>query len=272
MRFRPARANLSRRRARRSKRRYAARATDRFGEIQEQLQAKLAEPGVDLNALAQQYNLQQGEVKEFVKGAGGAPFGAAPQLQELLFGEPPLGTDKLAGPVLLGDDRLVIFKVLEHRAAAPKPLAEVRESIVAAITKDQGMQAALSAAQRARDELLKGSSFDAIAGELKVSADPAHFIGRNDPSVPAQVREAAFALPRPAGAGKPEITALTLNDGGAALIAVSGVRTAAAHENEAQANHRTQQESERLGGGAALAYVDEVRRTASVRKNPKAFE
>jgi peptidyl-prolyl cis-trans isomerase D len=247
-----------------------ARATDRFGEIQEQLQAKLAEPGADLNTLAQQYNLQQGEVKEFVKGAGGVPFGAAPQLQELLFGEPPLGTDKLAGPVLLGDDRLVIFKVLEHRAAAPKPLAEVRESIVTAITKEQGTQAALSAAQRARDELRKGGSFDAIASELKVSADPAHFIGRSDPSVPAQVREAAFALPRPAG--KPEITALTLNDGGAALIAVSGVRTAAAHENEAQANHRTQQESERLGTGAALAYVDEVRRTASVRKNPKAFE
>jgi peptidyl-prolyl cis-trans isomerase D len=246
-----------------------ARATDRFGEIQEQLQAKLAEPGADLGALAQQYNLQPGEVKEFVKGAGGAPLGAAPQLQELLFGEPPLGTGKLAGPTLLGDDRLVILKVLEHRASAPKPLAEVRESIVAAIAKEQGTQAALSAAQRARDELLKGSSFDAIATELKVSADPAHFIGRNDPSVPAQIREAGFALPRPTG--KPEFRALTLNDGGAALIAVSAVRTAAAHDNQAQAS-RAQQESERLGTGAALAYVDEVRRTASVRKNPKAFE
>jgi peptidyl-prolyl cis-trans isomerase D len=246
-----------------------ARATDRFGEIQEQLQAKLAEPGADLGALAQQYNLQQGEVKEFVKGAGGVPFGAAPQLQQLLFGDPPLGTDKLAGPVLLGDDRLVIFKVLEHRASAPKPLAEVRESIVAAITKEQGTQAALSAAQRARDELLKGNSFDAVATQLKVSADPAHFIGRNDPSVPAQIRDAAFAVPRPAG--KPEFRALTLNDGGAALIAVSAVRTAAAHDNEAQAN-RAQQETERLGTGAAMAYVDEVRRTASVRKNPKAFE
>jgi len=246
-----------------------ARATDRFGEIQEQLQAKLAEPGADLAALAQQYNLQQGEVKEFVKGAGGAPFGAGPQLQERLFGDPPPGTDRLAGPVLLGDDRLVIFKVLERRAAAPKPLAEVRESIVAAISKEQGTQAALRAAQRARDELLKGSSFDAIATELKVSADPAHFIGRNDPSVPAPIREAAFALPRPAG--KPEFRALTLNDGGAALIAVSAVRTAAGHDNEAQAS-RAQQQSERLGTGAAFAYVDEVRRTASVRKNPKAFE
>ena len=246
-----------------------ARATDRFGEIQEQLQAKLAEPGADLAALAQQFTLQQGEVKEFVKGVGGAPLGAAPQLQQLLFGDPPLGTDKIAGPVLLGDDRLAIFRVLEHRASAPKPLAEVRESIVAAITKEQGTQAALSAAERARDDLLKGSSFDAVATQLKVSADPAHFIGRNDPSVPAQIRDAAFAVPRPAG--KPEFRALTLNDGGAALIAVSAVRTAAAHDNEAQAT-RALQETERLGTGATMAYVDEVRRTASVRKNPKAFE
>jgi len=246
-----------------------ARATDRFGEIQEQLQAKLAEPGADLAALAQQFTLQQGEVKEFVKGVGGAPLGAAPQLQQLLFGDPPLGTDKIAGPVLLGDDRLAIFRVLEHRASAPKPLAEVRESIVAAITKEQGTQAALSAAERARDDLLKGSSFDAVATQLKVSADPAHFIGRNDPSVPAQIRDAAFAVPRPAG--KPEFRAVTLNDGGAALIAVSAVRTAAAHDNEGQAT-RALQETERLGTGATMAYVDEVRRTASVRKNPKAFE
>jgi peptidyl-prolyl cis-trans isomerase D len=247
-----------------------ARATDRFGEIQEQLQAKLAEPGADLNALAQQYNLQQGEVKEFVKGAGAVPLGAAPQLQELLFGDPPLAADKLGGPVLLGDDRLVIFKVLEHRAAAPRPLAEVRDSIVAAIGKDQGTQAALGAAQRARDELLKGASFEAVAQELKVSADPAHFIGRNDPSVPAQVREAAFALGKPAG--KPELRALTLNDGGAALVVVSAVRTGAAPQDGAAQASRSQQESERLGTATALAYVDEVRRTASVRKNPKAFE
>ena len=246
-----------------------ARATDRFGEIQEQLQAKLAEPGADLNALAQQYNLQQGEVKEFVKGAGAVPLGAAPQLQELLFGDPPFAADKLGGPVLLGDDRLVIFKVLQHRASAPKPLAEVRDSIVATITKDQGTQAALGAAQRAREQLLKGASFDEVAQELKVSADPAHFIGRNDPSVPAQVREAAFGLGKPAG--KPESRALTLNDGGAALVVVSAVRTAPAQDVAAKAS-RSQQESERLGTAAALAYVDEVRRTASVRKNPKAFE
>ena len=246
------------------------RATDRFGEIQEQLQSKLAEPGADLSALAQQYNLQQGDLPEFAKGAGAAPLGAAPQLQELVFGDPPLAVGRLAGPVLLGDDRLVIVKVLEHRKPQPQPLATVRDAIVAAITKEQESQAALHAAQAARARLAAGASFDALAAELKVHADPAHFVGRNDPSVPTQVRQAAFEAPRPA-AGTPRLLAVSVNDGGAALVAVSGVRTAPTHDTEPH-SARAAQEVERLGTNAALSYVEEVRRTAEVRKNPKAFE
>jgi peptidyl-prolyl cis-trans isomerase D len=244
------------------------RATDRFGEIQEQLQTKLTDPGADLTALAQQFGMQQGDVPQFAKGAGAAPLGPAPQLQELVFGEPPLGVGKIGGPVLLGEDRMVIVKLLEHRKPEPKPLAEVRDSIVATLTKEQEMQAALAAAQGAHDQLARGTSFDAVAQELKVSADPAHFIGRQDPSVPAQVREAAFALPRPAG--KPESRALALADG-AAVVAVSGVRVAASHDSKAQGD-RALQEAHRLGTADALAYVEQVRRTADVRKNPKAFD
>jgi peptidyl-prolyl cis-trans isomerase D len=245
------------------------RATDRFGEIQEQLQGKLGDPGADLAALARQYGLQQGDVPQFAKGAGAAPLGPAPQLQELLFGDPALAAGKLGGPVLLGDDRLVIVKLLEHRKPEPQPLAEVRDSIVATLTKEQEAQAVLAAAQGARNQLAGGASFDSVAQQLKVSADPAHFIGRHDPSVPAQVREAAFALPRPA-AGKPEFRALALNDG-AAVLAVSSVRTAASHDAKAQTD-RALQETHRLGTAEALAYVEQVRRTADVRKNPKAFE
>ena len=85
------------------------------------------------------------------------PLGAAPPLQELLFGDPPLGAGKLGGPVLLGDDRLVIVKVLEHRSPKPQALAEVRPAIVAAIAKERATQAALSAARAARERLEGGA-------------------------------------------------------------------------------------------------------------------
>jgi peptidyl-prolyl cis-trans isomerase D len=245
------------------------RATDRFGEIQEQLQSKLAEPGADLGALAQQYNLQQGDLASYAKGAGAAPLGAAPALQELVFGDPPLAAGRLGGPVLLGDDRLVIVKVLERHKPQARPLAEVRDGITAALTKEQEGQAALKAADGARERLAGGAAFDAVLQELKVSADPAHFVGRNDPSIPAPIRDAAFALPPPAG--KPQFRALTLTDGAAAVVEVTAVRTAAARDTQTQAR-RALQELQRLGDADAQAYVEEMRRTAEVRKNPKAFE
>ncbi len=245
------------------------RATDRFGEVQEQLQARAAEPGADLNSLAQQYSLPAGDVASFLKGAGAPQLGAAPALQELVFADPPLPLGRLGGPVLLGDDRLVIVKVLERRKPQPRPLAEVREGILATMIRERGTQAALKAAETARDKLQGGASFEAVAQELKVAADPAHFVGRRDPSIPAPVRDAVFAAPRPAG--KPVLRALALGDGGAAVVALTRVRTAAEHDQPMQAN-RAMQETERQGTDDAMAYVEEVRRTADVRKNPKAFE
>ncbi|TLY73710.1 MAG: hypothetical protein E6K49_14250, partial [Gammaproteobacteria bacterium] len=246
------------------------RATDRFGETQEQLQSKLEQPGADLNGLAKQFNLQAGEAAQFVRGAGGPPLGAAQPLQDMVFGDSPLGIGHLGGPVLLGDDRLVIVKVLEHRKPQVKPLAEVRDGIVAVMRKQRGTDAALKAAQAARAKLEAGTSFDDVAHELSVPADPARFIGRGDPSVPAQVREAVFAAPKPGD--KPVYRAVKLEKGGAALVAITKVRSGAGEPNKDFEGARARQEAARHGEGDAVAYVEEIRRTADVRKNPKAFE
>jgi peptidyl-prolyl cis-trans isomerase D len=245
-------------------------ATDRFGEIQEQLQSKLQEPNADLNALAQQYGLTTGDVAAYLKGAGAQPLGTAPPLQELLFGEPPLAVGHIGGPLLLPDDRLLLVKVLEHHAPQAQPLAQVHDAIVAALTSDEETQAALKAAQAGAAQLKAGTPFDTVAAQLKVSAAPARFVSRTESSVPPQVRQAAFALPKPQ-AGKPEASAVTLPQGGAALVELTAVRTAKPENAEARLN-LAQQEAERVGNAAALAYIEEVRRTAEVRKNPKVFD
>jgi peptidyl-prolyl cis-trans isomerase D len=245
------------------------RATDRFGEIQEQLQSKIGEPGADLEALASEYKLQQGDVPEYLKGMGAAPLGAAPALQDVVFGDPPLAVGHLGGPVLLGDDALVIVKVLEHRKPTLKPLSEVRDTILAAITKERVRQATLAAAQTARTHLEAGAEFDAVARQLGVTAEAAHFVSRRDPSTPAPVRDAVFAAPRPAG--KPVFRALALPNGDAAVVAVIAVRSPPA-KDEASQTDRALQQAGTQGMADVVAYADEVRRTATVRKNPKAFE
>ncbi len=247
------------------------RATDRFGEIQEQLQTRLEQPNPDLDALAKEFKLQTGDVPKFLRGVGGAPLGAAPQLQDLVFGDSALATGHIGGPVLLGDDRLVLIKVLDRKKAEPKPLAEVHDAIVATLKKQNGTEAAEKAAEAAKSKLESGASFDEVAKGLGVTAEPARFVGRTDPAVPAQIRSLVFDVPKPSQ-DKPVFRTLKLDTGGAAVVAVTKLRVEAPDADKQQQIARMKQEVQRDGMNEAMAYLEDVRRTANVIKNPKAFE
>src|SRR5262249_43903920 len=155
----------------------------------------------------------------------------------------------LSGPVLVGDDRLMIVKVLEHRKPQVKPLAEVRDGIGAAIRKQHGTEAAVKAAEAARGKLEAGTSFDEVAKELSVSAEPARLVGRGDPSIPAQLRDVVFEAPKPTD--KPVYRAVKLDTGGAAVVAITKLRINNGQSNRQLEATRAQQEAARHGMGDA---------------------
>ena len=250
------------------------RATDRFGEIQEQLQQRLEQAGgnASLDALAKEFNLQAGDAPVFVRGSGGGALGAAQPVQDLVFGDSAIAAGHIGGPVVLGEDRLAIVKVVDHSMPHAKPLAEVHDAIVAQLRKDHGQQASSKAAEDGLAKLNAGTSFDDVAKGLGLAAEPAKFVGRNDPSVPTEVRTVAFNVPRPA-AGKTVYRTARSQDGGTAIVAVSAVRSepGAAQDKQVEAA-RLQETSERHAAAAFNAYVDELGRTTAVKKNLKVFE
>jgi peptidyl-prolyl cis-trans isomerase D len=246
------------------------RAQDQLGDVQEQIARKLDESNADFDALVKEFHLQTGEVAGFQRGVGGAPLGAAPELQEVVFSAPVLNDKRVGGPLVLGEDRLVIVKALEHHQPAPRPLAEVRDEIVAAIRKEHGIAAAEKAADTARARLLSGASFDDVAKELGVAAEPARFVGRKDPSVPTPVRTVVFEIPKPAG--KPIFRTAKLDDGGAAVVAITASRRDPSGSAPDRKMARTGEAAAKRGAGDVAAYIEELRRNADVSKNPKAFE
>jgi peptidyl-prolyl cis-trans isomerase D len=245
------------------------KATDKFGEVQEQLQTQLEQPGATFEGLAKEFQLQTGDVPDFQRGAGGAPLGAAQPLQDLVFGDSPVALGHIAGPVLLGDDRLVMAKVIDRHKPEAKPLAEVHDAIVAILKKQNGADAALKAAQAAQAKLDAGTSFDDVVKELGLTAEPAHFIGRTDAAVPAPIRTLVFDVPKPTG--KPVYRALK-TEGGAALVAVTTSRVDSGDANRQAAAQLAKREMDSSGTAEAIAYLEDIRRKADVRKNPKAFE
>jgi peptidyl-prolyl cis-trans isomerase D len=247
-----------------------AQASEIFGDREEQLQQKLEKgESNDLATLATQFGLQLGEVKDFTR-SGGAPLGGKPELVQAVFGEEALSGNRIGGPVALAEDKLVIFKVLEHRAPAPQAIASVREEIIAAVRKDSSTNAAQIAAKDAVKQLEAGSSFDAVVKGLGITAAPAAFVARNDPQLPAQVRDAAFAAPF--AAGKPLYRALPLDNGGAALLMLSGVRAGAAGANPKNDEQLVSQYMGRDRDGDMAAYMLELERSAKVKRNPTVFQ
>jgi peptidyl-prolyl cis-trans isomerase D len=241
-----------------------------FGDREEQLQQKLENGATDLSALAQQLGLQIGEVAQFTRSAGGAPLGAKPDLIQAVFNPDALG-GKIAGPVAIADDRIVVAKVLEHHPSAPQPLENVRDQVIAAIRKNAESAAAKAAADAALTSLQAGTSFDAVAAGLKTNAAPALFISRLDPQVPTPVREAAFELPPPA-AGKPAYRAVKLDNGGAALLEVSAVKSGTAGPNPKSDQELLDQFLKRDRDGDMNAYVLELQRQATVKRSPTLFQ
>jgi len=246
------------------------RSQDRFGDMQEQVQSRIEQPGTTFDSLVKDFNLQTGEVPDFQRGIGGGALGGSPELQEVVFSDAVLAEHRVGGAVGLGEDRIVIVQVLGHQKPAPKPIADVRVQIVETLKKERGMQGAIKAAQAAKEKLDSGTSFDDVAKELGVTAEPARFIARMDPAVPSQVRQAAFDAAKPI-AGKPVVKTVGM-DNGTALLLVSESKVGASDSTPEALYSRNRQIAMQQGMGDVSAYVEELRRTAKVTKNPQAFE
>ncbi|MGH8219665.1 MAG: peptidyl-prolyl cis-trans isomerase [Steroidobacteraceae bacterium] len=246
------------------------KALDRFGDVQEQIQQELDNGTPTIAGLAKEFGMQTGEVSQFTRTAGGGAIGNSRELQNTVFGDAVLTERHIGGPVLVNNSQLVLVKALDHHMPAPKPVAEVRDTIVAALRKDRANVAALAAAQGAAQKLESGATFDAVAHDLGVKAEPLRYVGRTDPSIPAEIRDDVFASRKPQN-GKPVFRTLPLPKGGAALIGITSVKTGTAPTSPQTLASASREQADRYGAEAANGYLERLRASAKVEKNLQVF-
>lgn len=263
------------------------KAADLFADREQQLQSRLQQlqtlgtdgaAGTDagagsgaatttLDKLLNEFSLASGQVETFQRGIGGGELAGNPELEEVVFSDAVLNQGEIAGPVPVSDDRVVIVKVLEHRKPQVRPLAEVREQIVETLRREQALAAARAAAEADLKRIQGGEAAEKVIADHEPQGPK--LVGRNDPSVPAPIRNAAFASSRPAG--EPLASVVPLDDGAAVLRVISVREGVGAMTAEAK-SERAQALSARAGVEDVEAYVREIRRTAEVEKNPEVFQ
>jgi peptidyl-prolyl cis-trans isomerase D len=240
-----------------------------FGSRQDDMEQVLEKGESDLDKVASQLGLTRGSIAEFPRGGGAEPLGSSADLQQVVFGDAVLNQGKIGGPIPLGENRLVLVKVTGHRKAEVKPLAQVHEEIVALLNKERAVKAAEAAAAALVPRLEAGERLEVLAPELKVTSDPARFVGRGDPSIPAALATAIFEAPRPEG--KPVVKTASLDDGSSAVFVLTRSRSGDS-SNPQLVQQQNASLLERSGGGDVAAYVNEAKRKATIVKNPKVFE
>ena len=245
------------------------RASELFGERQEAVQRKLEQDSaVDLAALSREFGMQTGEIDNWTR-AGAPPLGSNADLNTVIFNADNIKSGRVSGPIALGDERMVLVRVLQHRPAQTRPLAEVRGEVMEAARKDAAGAAARAAAADAVKKLQGGADPAVTFKSLNATAAAPAWVGRGDPQLPVQIRDAAFAAPAPAG--KPAYSVVPLDSGDVAILAISGVRPGAPGANSANDQKQAQQYVERERQAEIAAYQLELRRTAKIQRNDAVF-
>ena len=242
-----------------------------FGDAQEELDTTAFEAQGDINAVASHLNLPVKHVERYTR-AGSEELGAAPKVTEAVFAPEVIAGRELR-TVELEPGRVIALGVRAHEPARPKPLEEVRAEVVESARLEAAGKLAAARAAEILAELEDGAAWPAAAarwtGEAATQAPKP--VGRQDPGLPAQVRDAAFRAPL--AAGTPGYGVATLANGDTALWTVTAVQKGQLSAKSADEKSAARDEArDRMAMSDASVYIAAMRADADVDVNPQLFE
>lgn len=208
--------------------------------------------------------VQQTDWLSRVQGEG---IAASAKVREAAFDDDVLKSGKNSDLLELEDGKAVVIRVVNHEAAAQKPLDAVREDIRTVLLAQEARKLT---AQKGEDLLKKLSDSQTwtTLSETGLGAESAveKFgpVGRTDNKLPPEVLEKAFAMNHPA-AGKSSWTGVAMGNGDYAVVALKSVKAGEANLNaDAAAVFEQSVGSRELG-----AFLQDLRDSAEVVTHPE---
>jgi peptidyl-prolyl cis-trans isomerase D len=244
--------------------------SSQFFDLSERLATLAYETPDSLAPAAQQLGLDV-QTSDWIPRSGGQGVFASPKILNAAFSDDLVRQGVNSELIEPEKERMqaVVLRVLEHRDTAAKPLDQVRDEIVTALRTERAQAAALTEAKALQERLAAGATLAEIAGGFTLSQPGA--VTRNEPKVPAAVRDVAFTLPRPVegqAGSKPVSGVATLPDG-AALVLVSAVTDGdPAATPEPARLQQGQSIARSIGSQAYQHLVEDLESRAKVERKP----
>lgn len=247
----------------------ADRADDLWLEKERELSDALFD-AEDIAAMADIVGLPLQQASGYTR-AGGEPFGSNQAAIDAIFDSPVLEERRVSDLIELDANRVVAVQVTQYNEAAPLPLADVRDTIVARIRNERALEIADGRAASLQAALRDGREFSAAAAEVGAGEVTTTTIRRDDEDIDASVRDAVFRMKKPLP-GEPRIGDARTSAGDLAVFAVTGFAPGRPEAIPvAQRDEGKLQLARQAGQSDYAAMVLELERRADVVRNRDAI-
>jgi peptidyl-prolyl cis-trans isomerase D len=182
------------------------------------IDAILREPN-SLPAVARAMDVEVKTTEPFTR-AGGDGVAAIEAVRAAAYSRSQKDDRLVSDPIEIGPNQVVVLQVTEHAPSALRPLAEVRDQVLADLQADRLATAARERAEALLERARKGETLEALATELGIVPQDSNGVARQagfpDPAIATE----AFRL-LPIEAGKPADVGLAELSGGRFALVVA---------------------------------------------------
>ena len=242
-----------------------ARAEARYFELADELVTLSYEHPDTLEVAAEVAGLKISETAYFSRDSG-ATEGISANAAVLTHSFDPelIQSGQNSDAIDLGQNHIVVLRVIGHKPAQTRPLAEAREQVLTDLRQKKAAARAEQSGQAILAGLKAGQPDSALETALEVEWSAVEGVKRDDVLVSRAILRHAFRLGKPEN-GQPVMTGAALGSGDYALVVVTAAQEGEAAPADEDLRQDLDLELKRARGGAEWrGFLQNARDNASV--------
>lgn len=243
-------------------------AENKFYEAGQTLTEYSYEHPDSLEPAAKALNLKIESTGYFTREAGEG-IAAEAAIRAVAFSEDVIN-GRNSDPVELGSDKAIVLRVKDHQPASDKPLAEVKDDIVAKLRAEEARQETRKLADDLLSQAQQGSAFADLAQKYGVSISKEPNLRRDAKNVSPVLTNAVFKAARPAP-DQPVVATVELENGDQAIFKLIAVKEGAPQGDATEAETAARQFLAKNSAQREFSsFVAQLRELADVYVKPQA--
>jgi peptidyl-prolyl cis-trans isomerase D len=219
----------------------------------------------NLQAAANQLNLTIKKTALFTKTEGNG-IAADEKIRGVAFSDEVLqGANST--PIEVSNDHLVVLRLLEHKAAENKPLADVKAEVIKAVQVEQAQQHVIETAKAMKTKLLAGENLAKVAADYKLPVQKVADLTRMKKDFNVMLNEAIFKAAKPI-ADKPTIFTVALPTHEQVIVSLSNVHDGVMTEEDKKRTEMAKKNiSKAIGDSEFNALINTLQEKADIEIN-----